>query len=189
MVLKPPFGTQARTNVSRIGDAINGKPRQVLSRFSGKGSSRHEPAARAFVQGGVALHLCITVLIQMMSIFALNAASGTPIYRQLIDQTTQLIASGRLAPGDLLPSVRAVAAQLGVNPMTVSKAYSLLERDGVVVRRRGMGMVVSDLKIDVAEAIRLQADALVEAAVRLRMSPESVADAVRLAWQRQEEGS
>lgn len=125
----------------------------------------------------------------MMSIFALNAASGTPIYRQLIDQTTQLIASGRLAPGDLLPSVRAVAAQLGVNPMTVSKAYSLLERDGVVVRRRGMGMVVSDLKIDVAEAIRLQADALVEAAVRLRMSPESVEDAVRLAWRRQEEGS
>ena len=53
-----------------------------------------------------------------------------------------LISTGRLAPGEFLPSVRQVAAELTVNPMTVSKAYSLLERDGVVELIRGQGMRV-----------------------------------------------
>lgn len=123
-----------------------------------------------------------------MSIYSLNSASGTPIYRQLIEQTTQLVASGRLGCGELLPSVRTVAAELGVNPMTVSKAYSLLERAGVVVRRRGMGMVVTESAIDTAEAIRPQADALVETAQRLRMNREEVDEAVDAAWRRHEEG-
>ena len=122
-----------------------------------------------------------------MSIYSLNSTSGTPIYRQLIDQTTQLVASGRLACGELLPSVRTVAAELGVNPMTVSKAYSLLERAGVVARRRGMGMVVAESAIDAAEAIRPQADALVETAQRLRLSREGVDEAVDAAWRRHEE--
>ena len=122
-----------------------------------------------------------------MSIYSLNSASGTPIYRQLVDQTSQLVVSGRLRAGELLPSVRAVAAELGVNPMTVSKAYSLLERDGVVARRRGLGMVVEETTIDVVEAIRPQADALVDAARRLGLTREGVADAVDSAWQRQEE--
>ena len=121
-----------------------------------------------------------------MSIYSLNSASGTPIYRQLVDQTSQLVVSGRLRAGELLPSVRAVAAELGVNPMTVSKAYSLLERDGVVARRRGLGMVVEETTIDVVEAIRPQADALVDAARRLGLTREGVADAVDSAWQRQE---
>ena len=122
-----------------------------------------------------------------MSIYSLSSASGTPIYRQLVDQTTQLVASGRLGAGQLLPSVRAVAAELGVNPMTVSKAYSLLERDGIVTRRRGMGMVVAKCAVDAVEAIRPQADALVEAARRLRLTREGVAEAVDSAWERHEE--
>jgi GntR family transcriptional regulator len=69
-------------------------------------------------------------------------SSGVPIYRQLIDQVLALRASGRLAPGAMLPSVRQVAEALTVNPMTVSKAWSLLERDGVVELVRGHGMRV-----------------------------------------------
>ena len=69
-------------------------------------------------------------------------SSGVPIYRQLMDQIRGLIASGRLEAGELLPSVRQVAQQLQVNPMTVSKAYSLLERDGIVELVRGQGMRV-----------------------------------------------
>jgi GntR family transcriptional regulator len=67
---------------------------------------------------------------------------GVPIYRQLIDQVRARIAGGRLAAGEFLPSVRAVAEDLQVNPMTVSKAYSILEREGVVEFVRGQGMRV-----------------------------------------------
>ena len=114
--------------------------------------------------------------------YSLNAVSGTPIYRQLVDQTSQLVASGQLAVGEQLPSVRAVAAELGVNPMTVSKAYSLLERDGVILRRRGLGMVVAEKEIDPADAIRPQADALVEVARRLRLSRKDVVAVIERAW-------
>src|SRR5580658_9073455 len=74
--------------------------------------------------------------------FHVAPSSGVPIYRQLLDQVRAQIATGRLAPGEFLPSVRQVAAELTVNPMTVSKAYSLLERDGVVELVRGQGMRV-----------------------------------------------
>jgi GntR family transcriptional regulator len=68
--------------------------------------------------------------------------SGVPIYRQLMDQIRALLSSGRLKPGDRLPSVRQVAADLQVNMMTVSKAYAKLEADGVIERERGVGMRV-----------------------------------------------
>lgn len=74
--------------------------------------------------------------------FDLLPSSATPIYRQIVDQVARAVASGSLAAGDELPSVRAVASQYVVNPMTVSKAYSLLELQGLVERRRGVGMVI-----------------------------------------------
>ena len=74
--------------------------------------------------------------------FDVQPSSGTPIYRQIIDQVHALLAGGRLRPGELLPSVRQVASASDVNPMTVSKAYSKLEADGVVERVRGQGMRV-----------------------------------------------
>lgn len=69
--------------------------------------------------------------------------SGVPVYRQMMDQIKFHISSGLLHPGDQLPSTRALSADLGVNPMTVSKAYSLLERDGVLERRPGRPLVVA----------------------------------------------
>ena len=75
-------------------------------------------------------------------IFEINPASGVPIYRQIVDQVHALIAGGALREGDLLPSVRQVALAAAVNPMTVSKAYSRLETEGVVRRARGLGMQV-----------------------------------------------
>jgi GntR family transcriptional regulator len=77
--------------------------------------------------------------------------SGVPAYRQLIEQIRFHIASGLLAPGDALPSTRTLSAQLGLNPMTISKAYNLLERDGVVERRPGRPLIVSALE---SEALR-----------------------------------
>jgi GntR family transcriptional regulator len=74
--------------------------------------------------------------------FEINPNSGVPIYRQIVDQVHALVAGGALREGDLLPSVRQVARDAAVNPMTVSKAYSRLEAEGVVRRVRGQGMEV-----------------------------------------------
>ena len=76
--------------------------------------------------------------------FAVQPTSGVPIYRQLMDQVRSLVSSGRLKPGDRLPSVRQMAAELEVNMMTVSKAYARLEADGVLERERGLGMRVPE---------------------------------------------
>ena len=76
--------------------------------------------------------------------FEIHPSSGTPIYRQLMDQVQALISSSRLVSGELLPSVRQVAGDLEVNMMTVSKAYAKLEADGILQRVRGKGMRVAE---------------------------------------------
>jgi GntR family transcriptional regulator len=75
--------------------------------------------------------------------FHVYPSAGAPIYQQLMQQVKFQVASGKLTPGDYLPSVRETATELQVNPMTVSKAYSLLEREGVLTRDRGQGMRVA----------------------------------------------
>lgn len=67
-----------------------------------------------------------------------------PIYQQIAAQLRRLVMSGRLAAGEELPSVREVAGHHAINPMTVSRAYSQLEAEGVLERRRGKGMVVAE---------------------------------------------
>ncbi|HWW21079.1 MAG TPA: GntR family transcriptional regulator [Steroidobacteraceae bacterium] len=66
-----------------------------------------------------------------------------PIYRQIVEQLRRLIASGKLLPGVELPSVREIAGRHAINPMTVSRAYSLLEYEGLLERQRGKGMIVA----------------------------------------------
>jgi GntR family transcriptional regulator len=73
----------------------------------------------------------------------LNPQSGIPIYRQIIDQVKRMVASGQLPPGSELPSVRELAVQHAVNPMTISKAYALLENEGLLIRQRGKPMQVA----------------------------------------------
>ena len=72
--------------------------------------------------------------------------SGVPVYRQLMDQIKFHIASGLLKPGENLPTTRTLSAQLGLNPMTISKAYSFLEVEGIVERRRGLPLIVKALR-------------------------------------------
>jgi GntR family transcriptional regulator len=67
---------------------------------------------------------------------------GQPIYRQLRDLVVERILEGALAEGDALPSVRQVAADLRVNPITVLKSYQQLVDEGLVEKRRGIGMFV-----------------------------------------------
>lgn len=78
-------------------------------------------------------------------IIEIDNHSGVPIYSQIIEQIKQYILSGNLAEGTQLENVRSLAARLLVNPMTISKAYSQLERDGLIERRRGIGMFVKPM--------------------------------------------
>lgn len=67
-----------------------------------------------------------------------------PIYWQLKERTIAMILDGTLAEGDALPSVRAVASDFQLNPITVSKSYQALVDEGVVEKRRGLGMFVCE---------------------------------------------
>jgi GntR family transcriptional regulator len=78
-----------------------------------------------------------------MITFTLNLNSGVPIYRQIQDQIRYGIASGKLQPGEQLPTVRALAVDLAVHPNTVIKAYSELERLGVLTTEQGSGTFVA----------------------------------------------
>ncbi|MDC8772778.1 GntR family transcriptional regulator [Roseateles albus] len=75
--------------------------------------------------------------------FDIKPSDTLPIYRQIVEQVQRMIAGGACRPGDELPSVRALAQAHAINPMTVSKAYSLLEGEGLLERRRGVGMLVA----------------------------------------------
>ena len=114
------------------------------------------------------------------SLFSIATGSSEPIYRQLVDQAQRLVAGGQLAPGDAMPSVRDVAHALALNPMTVSKAYGLLELEGILTRRRGMGMFVADAPKgthSVASRIELLRPTLERAALearQLELDPDTV---------------
>lgn len=79
--------------------------------------------------------------------FHVYPSGGAPIYQQLMQQVKFQVASGNLRAGEVLPSVRDTAEELEINPMTVSKAYSLLEREGILVRDRGQGMRVASAPV------------------------------------------
>lgn len=74
----------------------------------------------------------------------ITSNDGVPIYIQIVNQVKHLVASGRLAPGEEIPPIRALAEQLVVNPNTVARAYLELERAGVVTKRHGSGTYVSE---------------------------------------------
>ena len=72
--------------------------------------------------------------------------TGVPIYRQIMDQIRRQIIAGQLPEGQQLISVREIAGQLNVNPMTVSKAYTMLEMEGLLERRRGVGLFIASIR-------------------------------------------
>lgn len=88
-------------------------------------------------------------------LIVVDPSSGVPVFRQVMDQVRFHIASGLLAAGDELPPTRTLSAELGVNPMTISKAYNLLERDGVLERRPGRPLVVRELAEDELDSEKL----------------------------------
>src|ERR1700704_4850463 len=79
--------------------------------------------------------------------FRLDAHSGVPVYRQLIDQVMAGIASASLAAGNQLPTVRQVAVDLSINPNTVMRAYRELEIRGVLDTQQGTGTFIAQKKV------------------------------------------
>ena len=75
---------------------------------------------------------------------AIQWSDGAPIYRQLKDRVIAMMLDGVLKPGDALPSVRQVAAEYQLNPITVSRAYQELADEALVEKRRGLGMYVTE---------------------------------------------
>ncbi len=84
----------------------------------------------------------------------LDKTGGVPFYRQIIDLVKGGIATGRLEPGDQLPTVRQLAVDVSVNPNTVSRAYMELELTGLVTTQMGSGTFVSTQKVDQDEMER-----------------------------------
>ena len=124
--------------------------------------------------------------------FILNPHSGVPIYRQLLEQVRRMVASGQLQPGTELPSVRELALTHAVNPMTISKAYSLLEAEGLLARNRGKPMTVaSQSRAQSPVNKRVQQldpllDQIVLAARQLQLSETEFLKAVRRKWEESE---
>jgi GntR family transcriptional regulator len=120
----------------------------------------------------------VTVLIQIAP------GDGVPIYVQIVNGVKHLVASGRLAPGEELPPIRALAEELLVNPNTVARAYRELEVAGVVTKRRTAGTFVSEtaatLTIDQRrELLAPRVDALLAEAQGLGVGLDDLIDLVR----------
>ena len=86
--------------------------------------------------------------------FQIVTGSSTPVYRQIGDQVRKAVASGTLRAGDQLPSVRALAEHLVINPNTVARAYGDLAREGVVESHPGKGLFIARRRQILSEAER-----------------------------------
>jgi len=115
--------------------------------------------------------------------FAISTGSTTPIYRQITEQVRLAVATAKLDVGDQLPSVRALAEELVVNPNTVARAYADLAREGVIESRAGRGVfVIRKRKVFTREEgwRRLEPliDTIIGEAMTMDFTAEDVQDAV-----------
>lgn len=111
----------------------------------------------------------------------INNASPRPIYQQIIDQIKRDIALGHLNAGEKLPTVRQLAAQLVLNPNTISKAYRQLEQDGIIVTRPGAGAFVAELSSNLSRSVRKkllcqQLERLVVEAVHMQIDARTLGE-------------
>lgn len=111
--------------------------------------------------------------------FRVITGSNAPIYRQITDQVRRAVAAGTLLPGDQLPSVRALAEILVVNPNTVARAYADLTQEGVLESQAGKGLFVAQRRQKYSRAERVRRlDAALESFVHevlfLDFTPEEI---------------
>ena len=103
-------------------------------------------------------------------ILSVDLSSDEPIYLQIRSQIVHAVATGELRAGDALPSVRSLAADLGINMHTVNKAYAVLRDEGYVAMRRGSGVVIADRAASLSPAAySLDRDRMAEELRRLAL--------------------
>ncbi|MFM2119617.1 MAG: hypothetical protein RL722_1085 [Pseudomonadota bacterium] len=125
---------------------------------------------------------------ELAALFAITPGSPEPIYRQLMGQVRRRATSGLWPAGTEMPSVRELALALALNPMTVSKAMSLLEAEGVLVRRRGLTMVIAEgvaTKPHGGDATHMLRPTLARAVLEARqlgLSQDQALDLFKQAW-------
>jgi GntR family transcriptional regulator len=120
------------------------------------------------------------------AIFTIDPRSGVPLYHQLIEQVKRAVALGTLGAGEQLPTVKALALDLTINPNTVARAYRELERDQVIETSPGRGSFVRDngSSIEAGRAVADIAQGAVDAAVREAKSFGLGRDAVIATFER-----
>ena len=97
----------------------------------------------------------------------IESSSSIPVFRQIAEGVRSAVAAGVYRPGDLIPSIRAQAvAQLVVNPNTVQRAYEELEREGLIISKKGTGMIVSpDSKLAATNGVHENIQSLISQAI------------------------
>src|SRR5579864_7680902 len=115
----------------------------------------------------------------------ISVATGgtTPIWRQIADQFCRAVATGRLVEGEQVPSVRALAEQLVLNPNTVARSYADLIREGVLEAQKGKGVFVARRRAVFTKSERLRRldavlEALVNEGIHLGFSPQELGEAL-----------
>jgi GntR family transcriptional regulator len=120
-----------------------------------------------------------------MSFFPdITTGNSIPIFRQVVDQIRLAIATGKLVPGEQLPSVRTLAERLLVNPNTIAKAYAELAREKVIETRQGKGVFIAPprkMYSDTERSHRLEPmiNALVNEGISLGYTPDEMIDQLR----------
>lgn len=122
-----------------------------------------------------------------MANLRIDPSSPVPIFRQIADALRGAVAAGVYRPGDLVPSVRQQALALLVNPNTVQRAYDELERDGLLVSRKGIGMAVADgaarsAARDAATDAQTALASAIDAALAAGLSREAIDARYAAAW-------
>ncbi len=117
-------------------------------------------------------------------LFHVNPSSGVPIHAQIETQVKNAIAASALKPDQALPSVRKLAAELGINPNTAARAYQNLERDGVITTVPGGGTYVADavprfLKSEKVRRLQPYARQIAVEGAQLRLTDEEIVKIVR----------
>lgn len=109
---------------------------------------------------------------------------GSPIFKQIVDQVRLAVAMGKLQAGEQLPSVRALAERLVVNPNTIAKAYGELAREGIIDGQHGRGVFIAPPRQIYTKSERLRrilplVDALVNEGLALGFAGEEILEVVR----------
>jgi len=116
---------------------------------------------------------------------AINTGSATPIYKQITDQMRLAVATRKLSVGDQLPSVRALAEELVINPNTVARAYTDLARVGLIESRAGRGVYVTrKRKMFTREEGRRRLEPLLEGLIGEAMVMDFTQEELREAFER-----